>query len=73
MILNLWNVPNCFEERDPEVPWSRYFDAASGEYYYQNSKTGETTWDCPPRYKWDTEFKHSLSYENLSKDGRVYE
>ena len=28
--------------------WEKHFDKSSGEYYYYNVETGETTWECPP-------------------------
>lgn len=45
-------VPEYSDESDsktPELPedWQELFDAESGDMYFWNSKTGETTWDRP--------------------------
>ncbi|KAJ1460715.1 hypothetical protein M885DRAFT_508985 [Pelagophyceae sp. CCMP2097] len=38
------------EEALPEG-WTKFFDAASGDAYYHNKATNETTWDSPARWK----------------------
>ena len=30
--------------------WTKHTDPASGDDYYHNTTTGETTWDQPPGY-----------------------
>jgi len=32
-------------------PWQKVLDEESGEYFYYNSKTQQTTWDPPPGFK----------------------
>jgi hypothetical protein len=32
-------------------PWRQYVDPASGDAYFHNEATGETTWDAPPGWK----------------------
>ena len=35
-----------------ESPWKEILDDASGQPYYWNEITGESTWDCPPDFKY---------------------
>jgi len=48
-----WEVPPCFQEKQPQQEWLRHFDPNSGDYYYENLRTGETAWEAPPGVKFD--------------------
>ncbi|XP_010182184.1 PREDICTED: rho GTPase-activating protein 27-like, partial [Mesitornis unicolor] len=41
--------PVCSLAHSPELsPWERYVDEGSGQAFFYNSVTGETSWDPPP-------------------------
>ena len=44
------------EETNTE--WTEHFDSESGNYYYQNSKTDETSWERPPAMGGAEHFEH---------------
>ena len=59
------------EEARNETPWNELFDENSGNPYYWNSETNETTWEIPPElddiYKIEETFYLKQLYKNASE------
>ena len=59
------------EEARNETPWNELFDENSGNPYYWNSETNESTWEIPPElddiYKIEETFYLKQLYKNASE------
>jgi len=39
--------PETTNESPDSSPWQKHFDESTGDYYFYNTETGETSWDAP--------------------------